>query len=277
MSCHSTTFFAAVCRLLFCLMLGHGLAWAQAPVPALKTRVTDLTGTLDAAARQALESRLAQLEKARGAQLAVLLVYTTQPESIEQYALRVAETWKLGRKGVDDGVLLLVAKDDRTLRIEVGYGLEGAIPDAMAKRVIEEVIVPRFKQGDLSGGIDAGVNALVRLIEGETLPQKEAAASGASVEDALSMAMVFIFVVGGILRALFGALIGAALAGGVAFLGGWLLLGGPGMAAVVGVVVFFLTLIGISGVVGGGGGGGGGGGFSGGGGGFGGGGASGRW
>ena len=277
MSCHSTTFFAAVCRLLFCLMLGHGLAWAQAPVPALKTRVTDLTGTLDAAARQALESRLAQLEKARGAQLAVLLVSTTQPESIEQYALRVAETWKLGRKGVDDGVLLLVAKDDRTLRIEVGYGLEGAIPDAMAKRVIEEVIVPRFKQGDLSGGIDAGVNALVRLIEGETLPQKEAAASGASVEDALSMAMVFIFVVGGILRALFGALIGAALAGGVAFLGGWLLLGGPGMAAVVGVVVFFLTLIGISGVVGGGGGGGGGGGFSGGGGGFGGGGASGRW
>jgi len=277
LSCHSTTFFAAVCRLLFCLMLGHGLAWAQAPVPALKTRVTDLTGTLDAAARQALESRLAQLEKARGAQLAVLLVSTTQPESIEQYALRVAETWKLGRKGVDDGVLLLVAKDDRTLRIEVGYGLEGAIPDAMAKRVIEEVIVPRFKQGDLSGGIDAGVNALVRLIEGETLPQKEAAASGASVEDALSMAMVFIFVVGGILRALFGALIGAALAGGVAFLGGWLLLGGPGMAAVVGVVVFFLTLIGISGVVGGGGGGGGGGGFSGGGGGFGGGGASGRW
>jgi uncharacterized protein len=277
LSCHSTTFFAAVCRLLFCLMLGHGLAWAQAPVPALKTRVTDLTGTLDAAARQALETRLAQLEKARGAQLAVLLVSTTRPESVEQYALRVAETWKLGRKGVDDGVLLLVAKDDRTLRIEVGYGLEGAIPDAMAKRVIEEVIVPRFKQGDFSGGIDAGVNALVRLIEGESLPPKKAAASGASVEDALSMAMVFIFVVGGILRALFGALVGAALAGGVAFLGGWLLLGGPGLAAVVGVVVFFLTLIGISSVVGGGGGGGGGGGFSGGGGGFGGGGASGRW
>jgi len=277
LSCHPTTFFAAVCRLLFCLMLGHGLAWAQAPVPALKTRVTDLTGALDAAARQALETRLAQLEKARGAQLAVLLVSTTRPESVEQYALRVAETWKLGRKGVDDGVLLLVAKDDRTLRIEVGYGLEGAIPDAMAKRVIEEVIVPRFRQGDFSGGIEAGVNALVRLVEGESLPEKKAAASGTSVDDALSMAMVFIFVVGGILRALFGALVGAVLAGAVAFLGGWLLLGSLGLAAGVGVVVFFLTLVGISSVVGGGGGGGGGGGFSGGGGGFGGGGASGRW
>ena len=271
---HSTTFFAAIFRLLLCLLLGKGLAWAQAPVPALKSRVTDLTGTLEAAGRQALEARLAQLEKARGSQLAVLLVPTTRPESVEQYALRVAESWRLGRKGVDDGVLLLVAKDDRALRIEVGYGLEGAIPDVVAKRVIEDIIVPRFKQGDFAGGIDAGVNALIRLIEGEPLPQKKAAASGASVDDALSMAMVFIFVVGGILRALFGALIGAALAAGVAFLGGWLLLGSLGMAAVVGLVVFFLTLIGISSVVGGGGGGGG---FSGGGGGFGGGGASGRW
>ena len=265
--------------LLLCLLLAMGAAWAQMPVPALKSRVTDLTGTLDAVARQSLEIRLEELEKTRGSQLAVLLVPSTHPETIEQYGLRVAETWKLGRKGVDDGILLLVAKDDRALRIEVGYGLEGAIPDAVAKRVIEERIVPRFKQGDYAGGIDAGVNALIGLVGGEPLPErKRDAVEAGGMDDALSMAMVFIFVVGGILRALFGAFIGAAVAGGVAFLGGWFLLGSLGMAAVVGLMVFVLTLIGISNVIGGGGGGrGGGGGFGGGGGGFGGGGASGRW
>jgi uncharacterized protein len=263
---------------MLCLLLGMGLVWAQVPVPALKSRVTDLTGTLDTAARQSLESRLEQLEKARGGQLAVLLVPSTQPETVEQYGLRVAETWKLGRKGVDDGVLLLVAKDDRSLRIEVGYGLEGAIPDAVAKRVIEEIIVPRFRQGDYAGGVDAGVNALIGLIGGEPLPEpRRDEARNDRLDDALSMAMVFIFVVGGILRALFGALIGATLAGVVAFLGGWFLLGSLGMAAVAGLMAFVLTLIGISSVIGGGGRGGGGGGFGGGGGGFGGGGASGRW
>lgn len=255
-------------------------AWAQVPVPTLASRVTDLTGTLDAAARQMMEMRLEALEKAKGSQLAVLLVPTTQPETIEQYGLRVAETWKLGRKGVDDGVLLLVAKDDRTLRIEVGYGLEGALPDAVTKRVIEEIIVPRFKAGDFPGGIDAGVNALIDLINGEPLPEAKKSGAPGSFDDIISMAMVFIFVVGGILRAIFGALIGAAVAGVVAFFGGWFLLGTVGAAAVVGFIVFVLTLIGIAGVLGGGGGGGGrggGGGFGGGGGGFGGGGASGRW
>ncbi len=259
------------------LFLGPVVAVAQVAVPTLNSRVTDLTGTLDAAARQFLEIRLRELEQAKGSQLAVLLVPTTQPETIEQYGLRVAETWKLGRKGVDDGVLLVVAKDDRSLRIEVGYGLEGAIPDAVAKRVIEEIIVPRFKQNDFSGGIDAGVNALIGLIKGEPLPEKKPSgfASVGNGEDMLHTAMVFIFVVGGILRAIFGALIGAAIAGVVAFFGGWFLLGTLGAAAVAGFVAFVLTLIGISGILGGGGGGGGG--FSGGGGGFGGGGASGRW
>ncbi len=245
-------------------------------MPTLKSRVTDLTGTLDAAARQSLEIRLREMEQAKGSQLAVLLVPTTQPETIEQYGLRVAEAWKLGRKGVDDGVLLVVAKDDRSLRIEVGYGLEGAIPDAVAKRVIEEVIVPRFKENDFPGGIGAGVNVLIGLIKGEPLPEKKSSGfvSVGNWEDMLHVAMVFIFVVGGILRAIFGALIGAAIAGVVAFFGGWLLLGSLGAAAVVGFIAFVLTLIGISGILGGGGGGGG---FSGGGGGFGGGGASGRW
>lgn len=269
--------------LLACLALSlamsHAAAWAQVAVPPLQSRVTDLTGSLDEATRASLENRLRELEQAKGSQIAVLLVPTTQPESIEQFGLGVAETWKLGRKGVDDGVLLLVAKDDRALRIEVGYGLEGAIPDAVAQRVIEESIVPRFREGDFSGGVEAGAQALIRLVEGEALPPAPGADAGVSGDDALSLAMMFIFVVGGILRALFGALIGAAVAGGVAFLGAWWLLGSLGVGAVVGVLVFVLTLIGISNIIGAGGGRGGGrsGGFGGGGGGFGGGGASGRW
>ena len=265
--------------LALCLVLGLGQAWAQVPVPDLKSRVTDLTGTLDAASRQSLETRLAQLEQAKGAQLAVLLVPTTQPETIEQFSLRVAETWKLGRKGVDDGVLLLVAKNDRTLRIEVGYGLEGAIPDAVAKRVIAETITPRFKQGDFPGGIQAGVDALSRLIQGEPLPGPKADfswLSTMSLDDILGVTALFVFIVGGMLRAIFGTFLGALLAGLVAFFGGWLL-GSWVVGLFAGFIVFFLTLVGVSFISGGGGGGGFGGGFGGGGGGFGGGGASGSW
>src|SRR5204863_5482843 len=139
--------------LLFLLSL---LAWAV-DVPPLKSRVSDLTGTLNAQQRASLEQTLAEFEARKGAQLALLIVPTTQPETVEQYAVRVEETWKLGRKGIDDGVLLVVAKDDRKLWIEVGYGLEGVLPDATAKRIIEEEIVPRFKQGDYYGGVSAGV------------------------------------------------------------------------------------------------------------------------
>ena len=267
--------------LALCLVLGLGQAWAQVPVPVLKSRVTDLTGTLDAASRQSLETRLAQLEQAKGAQLAVLLVPTTQPETIEQFSLRVAETWKLGRKGVDDGVLLLVAKNDRTLRIEVGYGLEGAIPDAVAKRVIAETITPRFKQGDFPGGIQAGVDALSRLIQGEPLPEPKTDFSWLatmSLDDILGVTALFVFIVGGMLRAIFGTFLGALLAGLVAFFGGWLL-GSWVVGLFAGFIVFLLTLVGVNFISGGGGGGGGGsdGGFGGGGGGFGGGGASGSW
>jgi uncharacterized protein len=207
--------------------------------------------------------------------------------------MRVAEAWRLGREGVDDGVLLLVAKDDRALRIEVGYGLEGVIPDAVAKRVIAEVIVPHFRQGDFHGGIRAGIGQLIRLIDGETLPaprQDWHAGRGAIdfFEKILPVGMLFVFLGGGLLRALLGRLPGASVAGVVAFFGGWLLLGSLLAALVVALVVFLLTLGGggRSGRIGGtgsgsfGGGGGyssGGGGFSGGGGGFGGGGASGRW
>jgi uncharacterized protein len=142
---------------------------ADVEVPALKYRVTDLTGTLNPDQFAALEAKLSAFEKQKGSQVAVLIVPTTQPESIEEYSIRVVEKWKLGRKRVDDGVLLLVAKDDKKLRIEVGYGLEGAIPDAIARRIIAEDIAPRFKQGDFYGGIVLGVDRILRTIEGEPI------------------------------------------------------------------------------------------------------------
>jgi len=149
-------------------------AAGAAEIPPLTARVSDVTGTLTADQRAALEAKLATFEASKGSQVAVLLVPTTQPESIEQYSLRVVEQWKLGRKKVDDGVLLIVAKDDRKVRIEVGYGLEGVLPDAIAKRIVEEAIVPRFKAGDFYGGITAGVDRILRVIEGEALPPPEA-------------------------------------------------------------------------------------------------------
>ncbi len=275
------SFLRVALLLLACL---PGLAGAEVTVPALKARVTDLTGTLSPQQRDALETRLAQLEAAKGSQLAVLLVPPTQPEASERYPIRVVEAWKLGRKGVDDGVLLLVAKDDRALRIEVGYGLEGVIPDAVAKRVIEEVIVPRFKEGDMPGGIEAGVDTLIRLIEGEPLPAPAEAPASSSpsdnVGDWVGIAFVVTLIGGGILRALLGPLLAGIVSAGIALVAGWFLFGSIISGIVIGVVVFFTVLAGLSGSGGGGRGGfssGGGGGFSGGGGSFGGGGASGRW
>ncbi len=141
-------------------------------VPPLKARVTDLTGTLSRDQAAALEADLAQFEKGRGSQVAILLLPTTQPESIEAYAIRVAEAWQPGRKGVDDGILILVAKNDRKLRIEVGRGLEGALPDAVAKRIIEETLLPRFRSGDYFGGLQDGVSQIKAIIAGEPLPSR---------------------------------------------------------------------------------------------------------
>ena len=162
-------------------------AWGQAlaPIPALDSPVVDTTATLDATQRAALEQQALALQQRKGAQLQVLLVPTTQPEDIAQYAVRVFEQWKLGRKGVDDGLLLVVAKDDRRVRIETGYGLEGAIPDAVANRVIQEYLAPRFRQGDYGGGLIEATAALTRLVDGEALPapvsahREDGAGSGA--------------------------------------------------------------------------------------------------
>jgi len=227
----------------------------------------------------------------------VLMVATTQPEAIEQYAVRVEEAWKLGRKGVDDSILLVIAKNDRKLKIETGYGLEGVVPDAVAKRVIEDDIVPRFKAGDFYGGIRAGMDRLMRLVEGETLPppavRTHPNAEGLSLQ--WLMPLVFFALIGGtILRAIFGRFVGSGVAGGVVGFAAWALMGSLIFGVIAGIVAFMMMLAGASrgwspgyrsggwgGGFGGGGwsggGFGGGGGFSGGGGSSGGGGASGSW
>lgn len=261
-----------------------GLAIAEVAVPPLRALVTDLSNTLTPAQRQSLEQQLAAIA-ARGSQVAVLMVPTTQPETIEQYGIRVAENWKLGRKGVDDGVLFLIAIEDRALRFEVGYGLEGAIPDVIAKRVIDEIVVPYFKQGDYYGGIRAGVDRIARLIEGESLPPPQARdTSWSNFERMIPFAFVAVVVLGGVLRAVFGRLFGGGAAGGIAGVVAWIVAGSFAAAVVFGIIVFVFTLLGGFRSRGGGyggwssGGGFGGGGFGGGGGGgFGGGGASGRW
>lgn len=262
-------------------------ARAEVALPPLTHRVTDLTATLDAQQIQTLEARLADFEAKKGAQIALLIVPTTQPESIEQLGIRVVEAWKLGRKGVDDGALLLVAKDDRALRIEVGYGLEGVLNDATANRIIDEVIVPRFKRGDFYSGIESGLAAMMQVVNGEPLPPpRRAAASGKfDIESMLFVAFGVVVVVGGMLRALLGRFPAAVLMGGALGVLAWLTVAPLLIALFVGLMAFVFVLLGgggrgFGGYSGGGfgsGGFGGGGGFSGGGGGFGGGGASGRW
>ncbi len=275
---------AILAAVLFCVSLIATAAWADIAVPPLKSRVTDLTATLNAGQRAALESKLADFEQKKGSQFAVLLVPTTQPETIEQYGIRVAETWKLGRKGVDDGVLLLIAKDDRKLRIEAGRGLEGVLPDAIAKRIVSEDMAPHFKQGNFDAGINAGVDRILKVIEGEPLPPPKAASSGATadvtVEDSLVWSAIGVVFAGGILRSIFGAFLGAAIAGVLAGVIGGMFGAGIGGGIVIGVVIFLFCLIGLPilrGIGGISGGGSSSGGWSGGGGGFGGGGASGNW
>ncbi len=274
------------CALL--ALLAAGGATAEVAAPPLSARVTDLTATLNAAQRAALEQKLKAFEERKGAQLAVLLVPSTAPETIEQYAIRVVDAWQLGRKGVDDGLLLLVAKDDRRLRIEVGRGLEGVVPDAVAKRVIAEVITPFFKRGDFYGGLEAGVNQLIRIIDGEPLPPPRTKdVRWSDYEDFLWIGLFLVFAFGGMARSWFGRLAGAGITGGVVGFVFWFIAGTLLGAALVGVIAFVVALLigggrgggwsNRGGFGGGGWSGGGGGGFSGGGGGFGGGGASGSW
>ena len=163
---------------IYLLLLIPVLALAEVAVPPFRSFLSDTTGTLSGADLQQIEATLKAFEQRKGAQLAVLIIPSTENESIEQYALRVAENWKLGRKGIDDGVLLVVAKNDRALRIEVGYGLEGSLSDAITKRIIDEIIVPKFRDGDFSAGIREGVARIIGVIDGEKLPAPPEASLG---------------------------------------------------------------------------------------------------
>ena len=283
---------------LAALILGGviGLCQAQAlqPIPKLEARVTDLTGTLTAAQQAELEQKLKDFEAQKGVQIAVLLLPSTQPEQIEQYSIRVVEAWKLGRKKVDDGALLIIAKNDRTLRIENGYGLEGVLTDAASNRIIEDTMLPLLRQGQYFAAITAGVDQMMRLIDGEPLPPPDRNWQHRQPVhwNNLPLLIFGFLIVSNVLRGLFGRPFGAALsAGGVGLLV-YLITQTLALALGAGVLGLLAALLfsagggwrsggfgGWGGGTGGFGGGsfGGSGGFSGGGGSFGGGGASGRW
>jgi uncharacterized protein len=281
------------------LLLAASLSQAQVAVPALTARVTDLTGTLSGEAVTRIEAKLAALEAKKGSQIAVLMLPTTQPEDIEQFGIRVEDAWKLGRKGVDDGAYLIVAKNDRRVRIEVGYGLEGALPDAIANRIITETITPHFKLGDYDGGVEAGVDQMISVVNGEPLPAPDRKwEHHSNLGNLLPLLLVVVFVASGVLRAIFGRLLGSVATGGLTGGIAWLLSHFLPIGLGAGIVAFLFAMLagsssrswsagsgwggGFGGGLGGGGlgggfRGGGGGGFSGGGGGGGGGGASGGW
>ncbi len=275
---------AAFVAIAFCQVFVSG---AQVPVPALTGRVTDQTAILTVEQKAALEQTLQAFEARRGSQLALLIVPTTAPETIEQYSLRVAELWKLGRKKVDDGAVLVVAKSDRAMRIEVGYGLEGALNDATSKRIISEIITPRFSEGDFYGGLTAGIGQIIRVIDGESLPMPAAkrGIDSANIQQFIPVIFILALVLGGVLRSVLGRFPGSIVTGGVVAVLAWFVVGTAFIAFFAGLIALFFTLMrggmvgpGVGGHRGGFGAGGfGGGGFSGGGGGFGGGGATGRW
>lgn len=279
---------ASLYALFVMLLLASNLAHAElVAIPELKSRITDLTQTLSADQQTQLDAKLAAFEQQKGSQIAVLILPTTQPEDIAQYSIRVVEKWKIGREKIDDGILVLVAKDDRKIRIEVGYGLEGAIPDLTAKRVINEIISPQFKQGNFYGGLDAGVDKLIGLINGEALPEpKASAASANAIENLLPILLFGGLISGLVLRSILGNFAGSAVNGSLVGAAVWLLGLALGAAVIFAIVAFFFTMMmggrGMGGYgggvpMGGGWGGGGSSSWGGGGGGFGGGGASGDW
>jgi uncharacterized protein len=285
---------AARASLLALLLCWAFAAFADVAVPPLSGRVVDQTGTLSGDAVASLTQTLKDFEARKGSQIAVLIVPTTAPETIEQYSIRVAEAWKIGRKKVDDGAILLVAKNDHKLRIEVGYGLEGALTDVTAQRIIDETITPKFKSGDFAGGISSGIDRIIGVVDGEPLPAPEPQSQGFRGQDRYDvlfnpLILFGIFAVGGVLRTLLGRLIGSVAIGGVFGFVAWLAVGSLVVSAIAAFAAFAFAMFaesvsssnGRSGWSGSGGsfssGSSSSGGFSGGGGSFGGGGASGSW
>jgi len=238
---------AARALLLAAALCGALFASAQEPVPRLTGHVIDQAGTLSDEQKAGLEQTLAAFETRKGSQLAVLIVRSTAPEPIEQYALRVAEQWKLGRKKVDDGAILVIAKEDRALRVEVGYGLEGALNDATCERIIDEVIVPRFAQQDFAGGIAAGVDRIIRVIDGEPLPapqRRQGAQDLRDIPQVVPVIVVLALVFGGVLRAALGRLPGALVTGGLVATVTWWLAGALWLALAAGLIALLFTLLG---------------------------------
>lgn len=210
------------------------------PVPPLTGPIIDQVGVLNPQQRTELEQELWALKKEKGSEIAVLIVPSTRPEEIEQYSIRVVDTWKLGRKGVDDGVLLLVALNDRRVRIEVGRGLEGDIPDVKAFRIIDELIVPEFRRGDFAGGLFAGVRAIEGLIRGVDLPAPKPV--GRESTDRYVSVAFFGIVIGVVLSTFTGLLLGGGIGGLVTFLIGYFLFA-PIAALLLGALVMMLVPI----------------------------------
>src|SRR5215207_674539 len=241
-----------LCSILWVSAFGQDLA----AVPPFSAPLVDTTGTLSPDQLASLTTKLSALQTRKGSQVAVLIVPSTKPEAIEQYSLRAAEQWKVGRNKVDDGVLLVVAKDDRQLRIEVGYGLEGALPDATANRIIEEIIVPQFRAGNFYGGVEGGVDAVIKRIEGEELPlppQRRPAQrdTGGSLQSLLMIGLMLVVVVGGILRRMIGRLPAALAIGGAASFIGWIAVSSLIAAVGAGLLAFVFTLLGGASLLGG--------------------------
>ena len=223
-------------------------ALALVAVPPLSGRVVDQTGTLAAGDIASLTQTLKDLETRKGSQIAILIVPTTDGEAIEQFSLRVAEAWKIGRKKIDDGALLVIAKNDRRLRIEVGYGLEGALTDVTTKRIIDEDITPKFKAGDFAGGVAAGVDKIVRIVNGEKLPEPAPPhwqdSQSFDPSDLFNPFLIIPAVLfGGLLRSLMGRLLGSVTAGALTALIAWFMVGSVMAAAIVGVIASLFVLI----------------------------------
>jgi uncharacterized protein len=240
---------AARAFVLALLLFWASAAIAEVAVPPLTGRVVDQTGTLTSGYIETLNQRIRSFEQRKGSQIAVLIVPTTQPETIEQYSIRAAEAWKIGRRKIDDGALLVIAKNDHKLRIEVGYGLEGALTDVTSRRIIDEVIVPRFKTGDFAGGISEGLTRMIGVIDGERLPPPAPEAShgpGPDWNELSSFLPFSIFgalFVGGFLRSLFGSLMGSAVAGGVVGAITWFVFGSLVASAALGSLAFIIVLV----------------------------------
>src|SRR6201996_7133521 len=225
-------------------------AFADVAVPQLTGRVIDQTGTLSSDDIAGLNQKLQDLESRKGSQIAVMIVPTTQPEDIEQFSIRVAEAWKIGRKKVDDGALLVVAKNDHKLRIEVGYGLEGALTDLTTKRIIDEIITPKFRGGDFAGGISAGVGAIIKVVDGEPLPaptpraqQPRRGGTGDFGELLNPFIIVAAFVGGAVLRGLLGRLIGSVATGGLVGVLAWFIVGSLTLAVIAGIIALIFTML----------------------------------